>query len=183
LGIEAEVWKVANQMADKAKQMVKDVAEASEEGRTEIVERYEKELAEDRERLESIQEEHKDALEGIRKDLDALGKKIVGPGIGKVGEAITIKDLQSAFTEDDFSPKRSDQKGTDIIADVRQDGAVMGKVCISVKYQEEWKGAFLKQLKDDMRSEGTRWGILVTKVFPSNAINDRAYFTKDWLFI
>src|SRR2546427_9373349 len=67
LGIEAEVWKVANQMADKAKQMVKDVAEASEEERTLIVERYEKELAEDRDRLESIQEEHKDALDGIRK--------------------------------------------------------------------------------------------------------------------
>lgn len=122
-------------------------------------------------------------LEGIKKDLDAIGKKIVGAGIGKVGEAITIKDLQSAFTEDEFTDKRSDEKGSDIIAEVRDKATAVGKVVVSVKYQEKWSGSFLNQLKDDMASEGTRWGMLVTKVFPSNALNDRAYLTKDGHFI
>ena len=179
LSLEAEFWKYVNKMMDKQRQLVKEISEAGEEGRTEVIERYEKEMAEAREELEKLQSEHKETLDDIRDNLSVIGKKLVGAGMGKVGEAITIKDLQSAFTTDEFTDKRSDEKGADIIAEVREGTSAFGKAVVSVKYQEKWSGSFLQQLKGNMNEEGTRWGMLVTKAFPTNALNDKVYLTKD----
>ena len=179
LSLEAEFWKYVNKMMEKQRQLVKEIAEAEEGERTELIERYEKEMAEAREELETIQAEHKEALSGIQESLTAIGKKIVGTGIGKVGEAITIKDLQSAFMSDHFTDKRSDEKGSDIVAEVREGTTEYGKAVVSVKYREKWSGAFIQQLKENMAQERTRWGMLVSKVFPSNALNEKAYLTKD----
>lgn len=180
---EAEILKVVERLMDKQRQFVKDIAEAGEDERTEIVERYEKELADSKEEMDNIQVANKEVLEGIRDDLAAIGKKIVGVGIGKIGEFVTIKDLQAAFISDEFNDKRSDEKGSDIIAEVREGTSTVGKAVVSVKYQEKWSGSFLEQLKKNMSEEGTRWGMLVTKVFPANALSDKADMTKEGYFI
>src|SRR3989442_13426858 len=45
LSLEAEFWKYVNKMMDKQRQLVKEISEAGEEGRTEVIERYEKGMA------------------------------------------------------------------------------------------------------------------------------------------
>ncbi len=180
---EAEILKVVERLMEKQRQFVKDVAEAGEDERTQIVERYEKELAEGKEEMDSIHMANKEVLEGIRDDLAAIGKKIVGVGIGKVGEFVTIKDLQAAFISDEFNDRRSDENGSDIVAEVREGTLIIGKAVISVKYQEKWSGSFLDQLKKNLSEEGTRWGMLVTRVFPANALSDKADMTKEGYFI
>ncbi len=180
---EAEILKVVERLMEKQRQFVKDLTEAGEDERTEIVDRYEKELAEGKEEMDSIQLANKEILQGIRDDLAAIGKKIVGVGIGKVGEFLTIKDLQAAFTSDEFNDKHSDEKGSDIIAEVREGPSTIGTAVVSVKYQEKWSGSFLEQLKKNMKDEGTRWGMLVTRVFPANALSDNADMTKEGYFI
>ena len=180
---EAEILKVVERLMDKQRQFVKDIAEAGEDERTEIVARYEKELAEGKEEMDSIQLASKEVLQSIRDDLAVIGKKIVGVGIGKVGEFLTIKDLQAAFTSDEFNDKHSDEKGSDILAEVREGTSTVGTAVVSVKYQEKWSGSFVEQLKKNMSDEGTRWGMLVTRVFPANALNDKAAMTKEGYFI
>jgi uncharacterized protein DUF2130 len=183
LSLESEFWKYVNKMIEKQKQLVKEIAEASEDEKTALIDKYEKEMSRVQEELKELEEDHKEVLEGIRDGITAIGKKIVGVGMGKVGESITIKDLQASFRTDEFTDKRSDEKGSDIVAEVRDGASVAGQVVISVKFQERWSGSFIDQLKRNMSEEGTKWGILVTKVFPANALNDRAYFTRDGHFI
>ena len=69
--------------------------------------------------------------------------KILGVGIGNVGEIITIKDLKSAAHMDNFSEYKSTRHGTDIIATVKQNGLECGKITISVKFVEKWDGYFI----------------------------------------
>src|SRR2546426_1809264 len=183
LSLESEFWKYVNKMIEKEKQLVKEIEEAGEDEKTALIEKYEKEMTRAQEELKKLEEDHKESLDSIRDGITAIGKKIVGVGIGKVGESITIKDLQASFRTDEFSDKRSDEKGSDIIAEVRDGTSVAGKVVISVKFQEKWSGTFIDQLKKNMSEEGTKWGILVTRVFPANALSDRAYFTRDGYFV
>ncbi len=46
---------------------------------------------------------------------------------------------------------------------------------VSSKAEEKWSNEFLEQLHKNLEQERTRWGILVTKSFPADALNDRAY--------
>ncbi len=107
--------------------------------------------------------------------LTELIDRIAGPGVGAVGEKITIKDLKSLCPTDEFTAEKASKHGTDIVATVKNNDSEFGKVAISVKYVAQWEGEFLRQLRKNMKQEHTPFGLLVTKVFPSDALNDRAY--------
>src|SRR5439155_13847047 len=63
------------------------------------------------------------------------------------------------------------------------DGKVAGKVVISTKADNNWSEEFREQLKKNLEQERTRWGILVTKSFPSDALNDKAYLDDEQLLL
>jgi hypothetical protein len=106
-------------------------------------------------------------------DFRDVKQKILGPGIGKVGENISIKEFKAVMPSDDFSDHKADSHGTDILAYVTEDGQVVGKVAISVKYSTNWEKGYLRQVQKNMEQECTRFAILVTRSLPADSLNDK----------
>ncbi len=125
-----------------------------------------------KEMYEKNEEKHK----VIHAILEDIYKKLGGPKeIGNTGETITAKELKSMCTMDDFSEDKASKGGTDLVATVNQDGKSCGIIAVSVKYQEKWEQGFLTQIRKNLNQEDTNFGLLVTKVFPNDALNDKAY--------
>ena len=66
-----------------------------------------------------------------------IQKKIVGVGIGHVGEIAVAKELKSACPDDDFSDEKATKGETDITGKAKVKGSEMGTVVISVKREEK----------------------------------------------
>jgi len=176
LAVEAKVLDLFHKMRKDTLEMVREVANAEQEKRSELLKDYEEQQVKAEQDVEK-------KLKEIHQGIGSIREKIVGTGIGKIGEMATIRELQSAFKNDEFMDKHADEKGTDIVAEVKEDRKSLGKIVISVKYQDRWLGDFLRQLKENKEEERTQWGILVTKVFPANALNDHAILTDDGDFV
>src|SRR5581483_2646156 len=95
-----------------------------------------------------------------------------------VGEIVTLLDLKKAVPSDSFSESRAAKHGTDIIATVKDKGRTCGTITVSVKYQNTWSNEFLGQISRNMKEDGTKWGILVTKSFPREALSEKAWITE-----
>ena len=125
-----------------------------------------------KEMYEKDEEKHK----VIHAILEDIYKKLGGPKeIGNTGETITAKELKSMCPMDGFSEDKASKGGTDLVATVNQDGKSCGIIAVSVKYQEKWEQGFLTQIRKNLNQEDTNFGLLVTKVFPNDALNDKAY--------
>jgi hypothetical protein len=111
--------------------------------------------------------------EDILKVLNEIRLKLAGPGIGKVGEAINVKDFKAAIIDDTFSDEKADKHGADIVATVNEDKKPIGKIVISVKYDNQWKRDFIRQLQTNMNQEGTDFGLLATNSLPKEALSDK----------
>jgi len=107
--------------------------------------------------------------------LTEIIERVAGTGVGDIGERITIKDLKSLCPTDDFSAEKATKHGTDIVATVKENDRGFGTVAISVKYVAQWEGTHLQQLRKNMKQEHTSFGLLVTKAFPRDALNDKGY--------
>ncbi|MGA9845974.1 MAG: hypothetical protein WBQ25_27035, partial [Nitrososphaeraceae archaeon] len=81
----------------------------------------------------------KTAISDIDRRINEMRERIVGPGIGKLGQTITIKDLKSLVWDDDFTEEKADSHGTDIIESVKENKILVGKIAISVKYDTKWQ--------------------------------------------
>ena len=114
-------------------------------------------------------------FENLAENIDA---KLGGTAIGKIGETITVKELKSAFPQDDFSDENANKGDTDIVATVVEGRIEKTKIAISCKYVEKWNSSFILQLQKNMKQEKTDYGLLVTKSFPSNALNDRVHYIE-----
>ena len=125
-----------------------------------------------------LESEMKRAVGLIYGAIGEINQKLSGTAIGKIGEIITIKDLKTISPTDEFSEENAARGGTDIVATVKENGEEIGKVAISVKYDFEWKTDFVQQLTKNMQQEATNFGILVTKDFPKQALNDNAYLKE-----
>lgn len=110
--------------------------------------------------------------------LNEILRRIGGTGIGSIGETITIRDLKQVVPSDDFDETRATQGGTDIIGRVNENGIFPGAITISVKYAEKWENSHMEQIAKNMQQDCSRFGILVTKESPKQAINDKAWVTK-----
>lgn len=113
------------------------------------------------------------------KSISEIQKRLSGPGIGQAGEIITLLDLKKVCPSDNFSDEKSKSGGTDIIASIQNKGEKCGKISISVKYEKRWLQAFIDQLIRNMDDDETHWGILVTKVFPREALNQTFHHIND----
>ncbi len=124
---------------------------------------YQAQIREMKEDVKELEKERLGEIEQFNRSISDIKEKIVGTGIGKLGEVVTIKDLKSAFPMDSFSDQKATRGGADIVATVREAGTESGRIVVSVKYAKDWSEEFLNQLSMDMRQERTSWGMLVTK--------------------
>jgi hypothetical protein len=131
----------------------------------------------DPEKLATESEMKKTTIQ-LQKTVDGVLAALKGTAIGKIGETITVKELKSAFPQDDFSDENANKGDTDIVATVIEGGKEKVKICISCKYVDKWSGSFIFQLQKNMKQEKTDYGILVTKSFPSDSLNDRVHYLE-----
>lgn len=115
----------------------------------------------------------KNSAEELMKVLTDIRLKIAGPGIGKVGEGVTLKDFKASMPSDEFSEEQADRRGTDIVAIVKENKTAIGKIAISVKYDNQWKSEFTRQLQQNMAHEATDFGILATSSLPKEALSNK----------
>ena len=127
--------------------------------------------------------EMKRAITQLQKTIEGVQAALTGTAIGKVGELVTVKELKSAFPQDNFSDENANKGDTDIIATIIENGNEQAKVAISCKYVEKWSASFIQQLKKNMKQEKTEYGLLVTKSFPSDALNDRVYYLEKIMMV
>jgi hypothetical protein len=120
-------------------------------------------------------------LNDVKQGITAISTKIVGTGIGKVSEKALITDLKSAVsnTGDSFSDEHASKQGTDIVCTVRDKGRDCGKISISVKDTKQWESNFIVQLNKNMRDDGTRLGILATRILPADSLHQQIYVPPD----
>ncbi len=156
---------------DKAAMLEKALKEQRD-----LVKQYEDEM-------KGIQEQQLRQVESFNEAIADIREKLVGTGIGKVTEVVTIKELKSAFPQDTFTNSKASRGMADIVATVREDGSDSGKVVISVKNEARWGEEFIDQLRRNLQDEGAKWGILVTRVFPADALNDKMTLSQEGFFL
>ena len=126
----------------------------------------------------ATESEMKRIMTQLQKTIESVDAKVGGTSIGKLGELVTVKELKSAFPHDDFSDENANKGDTDIIAIVIESGTEKAKICISCKYVDRWSNTFVQQLQKNKKQEKTDYGILVSKSFPSDALNDRVHYLE-----
>jgi len=122
--------------------------------------------------------ENKAIILSLQKAIDNVDSKLGGTAIGKIGETVTIKEIKSAFPQDDFSDENADKGDSDIVATVIEGGKEKAKICISCKYVNKWSSTFIQQLQKNKKQEKTDYGILVSKSFPSDSLNERIHYLE-----
>ena len=131
------------------------------------------------EHIAKAEEARAKELSYLGKTLKEIKERLFGNSIGSVQETITLLDLKRACPYDNFSEEMSSKHGTDIIAFVRENGRMLGKISISVKRQRRWNSEFLDQIEKNIRDDNSSWGLLVTTVFPNEALNENIWTTLD----
>ena len=131
------------------------------------------------EKVSEIEHDRTKELEYVGKILDEIKARIYGNTIGFVQETVVISELKTGCPYDRFSEEMSSKHGTDVVAYVREGGIEIGKISISVKRQKKWNSVFIHQLENNIRDDQSNWGLLVTTVFPNEALNDNVWTTFD----
>ena len=167
------------EIAEKQRDFLAKMGEDQREDRKLILEEHQQELLKLNSEVKDTQKRLLDSLSQVNSGLSQIRERIVGPGIGGPGETISIKDLKSAFPADSFTNAKAAAGGADIVARVNDGATEAGRIVVSVKYQDKWKDDFLDQLKRNLGEENTEFGVLVSRVFPSDALNDKVYLTSD----
>lgn len=150
-----------------------------EEKQIALLKEFQKDVAERAKNVEQLEKERLRELTELKLGMNEIRQKIVGAGIGEVGEMMTLLDLKKSVLADSFSEARAAKHGTDIVATVKDKGRICGNVTVSIKYQQTWSSEFLRQIGKNMKEDGTRWGILVTRAFPREALSTKAWVTDD----
>jgi hypothetical protein len=162
-------------------QLLVDGALKSNDGeRRQLVEKFQdklKQIDTQIQRLEAVRNDNQ-AMQNISSGVSEILRKMGGTGIGSVGETITIKDLKRVAPMDDFDETRATQGGTDIIGKVNENGIFSGIITTSVKYTEKWENNYMEQITKNMQQDGSRFGVLVSKAFPKEALSDKAWVMK-----
>jgi hypothetical protein len=117
-------------------------------------------------------------LDSVLVNQNDILDKLSGSAIGKVQENMTLLELKGSFPNDQFSAEESDKHGTDIISTVWESGINLGKITISVKHQNRWSSEFVTQLEENIVTDNTRWGFLVTTTFPADALNHNIWTAR-----
>ena len=160
-----------------------DVRKEALQEQTRIVEDYQKKILDLSKQMKDTADQRLAETKAFTDAIGDIREKLVGVGVGRIEEASLTKELKSASPRDYFVTRQSTKGRADIVAEVMVDGKVAGKVVISSKADNNWSEEFREQLKKNLEQERTRWGILVTKSFPSDALNDKAYLDDEQLLL
>jgi hypothetical protein len=125
--------------------------------------------------IEKIERDNHTQYSQLNQSINEIKEKIVGTGIGNVSEMVTIRELKEVVPTDRFSEARASKGGTDIVATVKEKSTIFGTITISNKCTQKWENQFLSQINRDMKDDGSRFGILVTKAFPREALSTKAW--------
>ena len=128
--------------------------------------------------LEFIWKENQRHNSDTNRMLNEIIQKIGGTGIGTIGERIIIRDLKQAYPMDSFDETPASKHGTDIVAKINENGIIYGTITVSVKCVKDWSNDFIEQIIRNMKTDGSRFGILVTKSFPREALSEKAWIIK-----
>lgn len=182
--------KITEKFMQQQKQFIQELSQTEDKEKTKLIQEYEekqtamlkdfqKQIEERVKTVETLEKERLREFTELNQSMKEIREKIIGTGIGDVGETITVVDLKKTVSTDSFSEVRAAKHGTDIVATVKERGKNCGKITVSVKYQNTWSNDFMTQLAKNMREDGTRWGMLVTKKFPKEALSTKAWITED----
>ncbi|MBI2184346.1 MAG: DUF2130 domain-containing protein [Thaumarchaeota archaeon] len=141
--------------------------------RSEFLARLDAVLAIDIERMKDYRE--------IVRTVSEIKERLMGTGIGQANEILTILNLKKICPWDRFDEAKSKAEGMDIIAWVFDKGSECGRISISVEYDLKWHELFIQQLSKNMEDDACRWGLLVSKSFPQEALNPRFFVTTNVL--
>src|SRR5438093_114488 len=125
LGTEVQVQDSLRKLSEKEtelmerqRQMVTDVANATEEKKAKITEEAMKRQQEIASRFQDeiikLEGDHTHKVENMLTMLHQIQQKIGGVGIGDVRQTTVIRDLKSACLMDEFSEDKAKKGGTDI---------------------------------------------------------------------
>jgi hypothetical protein len=106
--------------------------------------------------------------------------RLFGVSVGSVQEKISVIYLKQACPIDHFSEELASKHGTDIVASVMEGETCVGKISISVKKQKKWSPDFLDQLEKNIRTDQTKWGLLITSAFPNEALNQNIWTARTY---
>lgn len=140
-----------------------------------VVESLQREILNRSKDIEKIERSNQMQYSELNQSIKEIKEKIIGTGIGNVSEMVTIRELKELVPSDSFSEARATKGGTDIIATVKENTTVRGTITISNKCTQKWESQFLSQINRDMKDDGSRFGILVTKAFPREALSSKAW--------
>lgn len=174
------------EIMEKCKELAGEFVKTSEEKNTKITKEaldketklvieFQNQIKKLQEDYNKIEQTHVQETEKLNLSIQQIRERILGTGIGGVRELTVIRDLKSACPEDEFSDKEALKHGADIVATIKVQGHVLGKIVISVKEEEKWDNSFIEQIQKNMNEQQTQWSILVTKTFPRSALNEKAY--------
>jgi len=166
-------------IADSERVDKNDARAGSLQEQKQIVESYQKQILELHQQMNTVATRQFAETQKFTEAVLAIREKLVGTGIGPIEEAALAKELKSACPYDNFVTRQATKGKADIVAEVVVKGQVIGKVVVSSKADNDWSEEFREQLRKNLMQERTRWGILVTKAFPSDALNDRAYLDAE----
>lgn len=190
----AKLKATSEEMNDKfmqqQRQFIEQLSHTEEEEKMQVIKEYEekqfavlrnfeKEITEKAKSMESLEKERLREYTELTQCLKEIREKIIGTGIGDVGEIVSLVDLKKTVPTDSFSEVKAAKHGSDIVATVKENGKTCGRITISVKYQQTWSNDFLTQLAKNMKEDGTHFGMLVSKKFPREALSTKAWVTQD----
>ncbi len=114
--------------------------------------------------IDSWGQRHNEQFKEMNSRIGRMESTWNGIGKGKVSEILVANALRQLFPEDKFDQSKSAKK-VDLLAIVDKNNEA-GKICISVKDEEKWRGSAIPQVEKNMMQENTKWAIVVAKKLP-----------------
>jgi len=90
---------------------------------------------------------------------------------GRLTEVAIAKRLSAVSRGDSFTTEKSTKGGEDVLCEVRENKALVGRIVVESKATKRWKNSFVDQIKEYMRREGTNFGIIATTAMPDDSLS------------
>lgn len=109
------------------------------------------------------------ALEGQVDEMKRRLQSLTAHQRGEPAEVDLYEALAAAFPDDRVSRVAKGARGPDVIVEIFDRGAVVGKVVLDSKNHARWSNRFTSKLRSDQIAEGADFAILSSSVFPAGA--------------
>ncbi len=154
--------------------------EMSERLEAEAQEKFTRLLLQEREKIKQEQDERhnlklqerENVIDQLKKQLTIAQQKAEQGSMQLQGEVLEMeieKWLKETFPLDTIEEIAKGQRGADVLVTVNSmTKLACGSIYIEAKRTKEWSQAWIGKFKEDMRTKGVQFGILVTASYPKN---------------